>query len=94
MKKIYLLLFLTITFSEDLTNSSVINITKIWPQEPSGWTYPIYINVPEINTYENGFPICILLHGFGGNGENILTGWGNFLDNHILIAPTGYIYVQ
>ena len=91
MKKIYLLLFLTIIYSENLTNSSVINITKIWPQEPSGWTYPIYIKVPEINTYENRFPICILLHGFGGNGENILTGWENFLDDHILIAPTGYM---
>ena len=93
MKKIVLfnLLFITMLCSEELTNSTQINISKIWFQEPLGWIYPVDVNVPSIDYPENGFPICILLHGFGGNGENMLLQWEGFLQNHILIAPTGYM---
>ena len=78
-------------FSEVLTNSTLINISKTWFQEPLGWIYPIDINVPNIDYPDNGFPICILLHGFGGSGEYTLLQWEGLLQNHILIAPTGYM---
>ena len=93
MKKIPLLnIILTmLMFSQELTNSTQINISKIWSQEPLGWTYPIAINVPNIDIPENGLPVCVLLHGFGGNGENMQLQWVNFLQNHILISPTGYM---
>ena len=77
--------------SEELTNSTLINISKTWFQEPLGWIYPIDINVPNIDSPYNGFPVCILIHGFGSNGENILSQWEGLLQNHILIAPTGYM---
>ena len=91
MKKLFLFLFITIFYSEELTNSTQINISKTWSQEPLGWTYPIDINIPDVNEPEHGFPICILIHGFGGNGENTLLGWDGFIQDHILVAPTGYM---
>ena len=93
MKKIVLfnILFIKMLYSEELTNSTLINISKTWFQEPLGWIYPIDINVPNIDNPDNGFPICILIHGFGGNGENTLLQWEGLLQNHILIAPTGYM---
>ena len=93
MKTIILfnLLFTIMLYSEELTNSTQINISKTWPQEPFGWIYPIDINVPNIDYSENGLPLCILIHGFGGNGENVLLQWEGLLQNHILIAPTGYM---
>ena len=46
MKKIILfnLLFTIMLYSEELTNSTQINISKTWSQEPFGWVYPIDIN--------------------------------------------------
>jgi len=74
-----------------LTNSTEITITKTWSQELSGWTYPIYINVPDVDVIENGLPVCILLHGNGGNGNDMLLEWSNYLSDHILVAPSGYM---
>ena len=78
-------------FGNDLTNSTDINITKFWPQEESGWTYPVFIKVPISAPPSDGFPVCILLHGNGGDGVGILNDWDSYLVNHILIAPTGYL---
>jgi len=103
MKKALLLLFPLMIFvscgdnntdeesKKILTDSTVITITKSWSQEPSGWTYPIYINIPDVDVTENGLPVCILLHGMGGNGNDMLLEWSNFLSDHILIAPNGYM---
>ena len=93
MKKIVLfnLLLITSLLSEELINSTQINISKTWSQEPFGWVYPIEINVPNIDYSEYGLPVCILIHGFGGNGGNTILQWQNFLQDHILIAPTGYL---
>ena len=92
LKFLYLtIILLNLGFSENLTNSTEINITKYWSQEPSGWTYPINISVPEVDVIENGLPVCILLHGSGGNGYDMLLEWSTFLTDHILIAPTGYL---
>ena len=56
-------IILNFSFADDLTDSTEINITKSWSQEPSEWTYPINISVPEVDVIENGLPVCILLHG-------------------------------
>ena len=77
--------------AQDLSNSTEITITKTWSQEPDGWTYPIFINVPEGNPPFGGFPVCILLHGNGGKGENILRVWENILNTHVCIAVSGYL---
>ena len=83
-------IILNFSFADDLTDSTEINITKSWSQEPSGWTYPIDISVPDVDVTENGLPVCILLHGSGGNGYDMLLEWSTFLTDHILIAPSGY----
>lgn len=33
-------------FSQVLTNTTSISITKTWSQQPNGYTYPITISVP------------------------------------------------
>lgn len=91
MRKLIFLIVIFFVQADELTNNTEIDITKFWPQEPLGWTYPLYIHVPEINTPENGFPVCILLHGNGGNGNGMLFQWINPFNNYILIAPTGYM---
>ena len=77
--------------ARDLLNSTEIMITKTWSQEPDGWTYPIFINVPEGNPPNGGFPVCILLHGNGGKGENILRAWKNTLSTHVCISVSSYL---
>jgi poly(3-hydroxybutyrate) depolymerase len=78
-------------FGQLLYDTSSINITKTWDQQPGGYSYPISIYIPNTNSPENGFPVCILLHGNGGNGNGINTQFQNILNCHILIAPTGYL---
>ena len=78
-------------FGQLLYDTSSINITKTWDQQPGGYSYPISIYIPNTNPPENGFPVCILLHGNGGNGNGINTQFQNILNCHILIAPTGYL---
>ena len=71
-----------------LTNTSVINITKTSNNQPDGYTYPIAIEVP--SGIGSPMPVAILLHGRGGNGNGAINQFRNTLDNHILVAPTGY----
>lgn len=74
-----------------LLTSTNITITKSWFQQPNGFTYPIAVRVPNINSLDNKrIPVAILLHGLGSNGESILNEWNSTLPDHILIAPTGY----
>jgi len=74
-----------------LINSTVIDITKTWSQEPSGYTYPISIRIPTIPALTGKkIPVAILLHGSGGIGSNEITIWENYLGDHILVAPSGY----
>ena len=72
-----------------LINSTVIDITKTWSQEPSGYTYPISIRIPTITPLTcKKIPVAILLHGSGGIGSNEITIWENYLGDHILVAPS------
>lgn len=93
MNKVIFLIFLLLpifAISQDLTETSTINITKTWSQEPNGYTYPMSIHVPTGAVPENGFPVAILLHGNGGSGSGIVSQFENILGCHILIAPSGY----
>ena len=76
--------------SQTLTDTTSISIVKYWPQEPAGFQYPISIHVPEGVSPTEGHPVCIILHGNGGNGINTLAQFQNVLECHILVAPTGY----
>jgi len=85
-------------FSQVLTNFTNISITKTWAAQPSGYTYPINILVPQGAVPQGGFPVCILLHGNGSQNLSQLAGppmlgplqFGAVLPCHILVAPTGF----
>jgi poly(3-hydroxybutyrate) depolymerase len=95
---IVLLLHPIIGFSQVLTNNTNISITKTWPLQPNGYTYPISISVPSGPVPPAGFPVCILLHGNGSQNPGNLAGppmlgpnqFGGVLPCHILVAPTGF----
>ena len=74
-----------------LTSLTEIIIEKTWAQQPNGYVYPIDIKVPESIEPIEGFPICLLLHGNGSNGRRIINQFSSVLNDHILIAPTGYL---
>ena len=75
-----------------LLASTNITITKTWFQQPNGFTYPIALRVPTIQSLANKeIPVAILLHGMGGSGESELNSWNSILPDHILVAPTGYL---
>jgi poly(3-hydroxybutyrate) depolymerase len=99
-KILFIAMFLCpiIGFSQTLTNSTIISITKTWSSQPGGYTYPISISVPSGPVPEGGFPVCILLHGNGSQNPGLLAGppmlgpfqFGSVLPCHILVAPTGF----
>ena len=76
--------------AEDLTDTTDINITRSWSQQPGGWTYPMSIRMPNAEAPAGGYPVCILLHGNGGNGQGTLNQFAQTLTCHVLVAPTGY----
>ena len=80
----------TTASAEDLTNATTIEITKSWSQEPDGWTYPMAVWVPEGPEPQGGWPVCILLHGFGSSGPGFVNQFRQLLDCHVLVGPTGY----
>ena len=73
-----------------LTNSTNLDIEKTWFQEPDGYTFPVAVYVPDGDAPDEGFPVCVLLHGFGGQGFGMVNDFSNLLDCHILLGPTGY----
>lgn len=76
--------------SQILTTGANISITKSWSQQPGGYTYPTAVAVPPGAVPPGGFPVCILLHGNGGNGQGMINQFDTTLKCHILVAPTGY----
>ncbi len=88
-----LIFFPLITFAQigqNLTSSTNISIVKTWSQQPAGYTYPMNILVPTGSVPLGGFPVCVLLHGNGGNGAGMVSQFSSTLQCHILVAPTGY----
>ena len=88
---LFLFAFLpTLMIAQTLSTTTAIDITKTWSQAPNGWTYPISIKIPTATMPTGGYPVAIILHGNGGNGNGSIAQWGNSLPNHILVAPSGY----
>ena len=91
-----LLLFLCMIsqmlYGQELSNSSNLDQSYTWAQEPNGYDFQVAINVPDNGGTmpEGGFPVCILLHGNGGNGNQMVNQFSNILSCHVLVAPTGY----
>ncbi len=81
----------SIVDSTAITSSTTIMITKSWSEAPSGYRYPIDVRVPTSEMPQDGYPVCILLHGNGGNGTQIMDDFSNTLACHVLVAPTGYM---
>lgn len=73
-----------------LENTTSIEISQSWSQMPSGWVYPISISVPESTPPQEGFPVCILLHGNGSSGPPMISQFRSVLPEHALVAPSGY----
>ena len=74
----------------NLTSTTSITISKSWSQQPNGYIYPLNILIPSGTVPQGGFPVCILLHGNGGNGSGMINQFSNTLQCHILVAPSGY----
>ena len=87
------LIFSVLSYSnaQSLTQSTNLNITKSWYQQPNGYIYPVFLDIPTNPMPDDGYPVCILLHGNGGNGAQIINQFLNLLECHVLIAPTGYL---
>ena len=47
----------TTASAADLTNTTNIEITKSWSQEPNGWTYPMAISLPNGEEPQGGWPV-------------------------------------
>ena len=76
--------------AEDLTSSTDLSISKAWSQEPQGWTYEVGIHVPD-QMPVGGHPVCILLHGADSSGAGLLAAMPEYLPDHVLLAPAGYL---
>jgi hypothetical protein len=77
--------------AQNLTQFTNLNITKSWYQQPNGYIYPVAIDIPINPMPDDGYPVCILLHGNGGSGPQIINQFLNLFECHVLIAPTGYL---
>ena len=77
--------------AQNLTQFTNLNITKSWYQQPNGYIYPVAIDIPTNPMPDDGYPVCILLHGNGGSGPQIINQFLNLFECHVLIAPTGYL---
>ena len=95
MKQRLLFLLLTVlplmSKAQSLTNATNLNITKTWWQVPSGHTYTVAVRVPQGAAPSAGFPVCILLHGNGGNPQQMIGQFNDLLSCHVLLAPLGYM---
>ena len=72
--------------NQGITNSTEMDIERTWSQ--GTFNYDVAVRVP--NTKAEQSPVCILLHGNGGNGSGILNDFSDVIPNHILVSPTGY----
>lgn len=87
---LFFFLFPVCLYAQDLTDDTNLAVTLAWDQAPNGHFYPIFISVPDESAPADGYPVCIALHGNGGNGQQEVESMSNLLDCHIVVAPTGY----
>ena len=94
MRKLFVLLYTLhglFAAAQSLTNATNLNITKTWWQAPNGYTYTVAVRVPQGTPPNTGFPACILLHGNGGNPQQMIGQFKDLLSCHVLVAPLGYM---
>ena len=79
-------------YGQELSSSTNLDQFFTWSQEPSGYYFPVSLYVPDNGGVapEGGYPVCILLHGNGGNGDQMINQFSSVLSCHILVAPSGY----
>ena len=79
-------------YGQELSSSTNLDQFFTWSQEPSGYDFPVALYIPDNGggVPEGGYPVCILLHGNGGNGDQMINQFSNVLSCHILVAPSGY----
>ncbi|MEC7352427.1 MAG: hypothetical protein VYD99_04810, partial [Planctomycetota bacterium] len=75
--------------AEDLTESTSLEITRAWEQEPGGWTYQMLLSVPD-SMPAGGYPVCIVLHGANVPPDGLFQTMATELPDHVVVAPTGY----
>lgn len=75
--------------AEDLTESTSLEITRTWEQEPGGWTYQMLLSVPD-SMPAGGYPVCIVLHGANVPPDGLFQTMATELPDHVVVAPTGY----
>ena len=53
-------------------------------------TYPFYVFVPSSYDGSHALPAVLLIHGFGGNGRDMVPAWQGFAQQNgiVLVAPT------
>ena len=88
---ILLMILPLLTKGQQLSDSTNLNITKTSWQEPNGHTYSVAVRVPQGAAPSAGFPVCILLHGNGGNHQQMIGQFKDLLSCHVLLAPLGYM---
>ena len=93
MKEILMITFIVFNLlcvGQEIESTTNLDVTLSWSQEPNGHTFPVDVYVPKINSPKDGHPVCVLLHGRGGNGVDMIRQFQDVLTCHVLIAPTGY----
>ena len=73
------------TVPDAVLESETWEFVQSWSQE-TDFARTVHVDVPD---GEGPFPVAILLHGNGGEGQGLLRDI-DYLPNHIRIAPDGY----
>ena len=71
-----------------LLDSEVFEIVQNWSQAPDGYARSVFTKIPTSGL--DKYPVAILLHGGGGRADSFINQF-DYLDNHILVAPQGYM---
>ena len=72
----------------NVLKSGFFDVVQNWSQEPTGHSRKVHVKVPE--NKQKKHPIAIVLHGAGGSADRFINRF-NFLNNHIILAPQGYL---
>jgi len=67
---------------------SSLSICQVWSQEPSGYARLTFVSAPEACSSGAKFPVVILLHGGGGEGN--LKHLKYLARSAVMLAPNGY----